>query len=131
MTPEREEADLREEFQRLRREEERCAPAFSSLWAAATVRAQSPAPSGAGQPRPVSRAAALVWLVVLLVAAFYAALGPPAEPPPAGRGEVVALSQWRAPSDVLLETPGRQLLRTVPKLSESSVRVKIQLPKED
>jgi hypothetical protein len=33
------------------------------------------------------------------------------------------LAQWQAPSDVLLATPGRELLRTTPKLGESYLKV--------
>ena len=33
------------------------------------------------------------------------------------------LAEWRAPSDTLLATPGRQILRTTPKLGESYFHV--------
>jgi predicted anti-sigma-YlaC factor YlaD len=33
------------------------------------------------------------------------------------------LAEWRAPSDVLLETPGNEILRTTPKLGESYLKV--------
>ena len=33
------------------------------------------------------------------------------------------LAEWRAPSDVLLETPGREILRTTPRLGESYLKV--------
>jgi hypothetical protein len=35
--------------------------------------------------------------------------------------EVVALSSWRAPTDVLLETPGKTLLTNAPELGASLV----------
>jgi anti-sigma factor RsiW len=41
-------------------------------------------------------------------------------------GDLVAaekLAEWRAPSDVLLATPGREILRTTPKLGESYLKV--------
>jgi anti-sigma factor RsiW len=41
-------------------------------------------------------------------------------------GELVAaekLAEWRAPSDVLLLTPGREILRTTPKLGESYLKI--------
>ncbi len=38
------------------------------------------------------------------------------------------LAQWRAPSDVLLETPGREILRTTPRLGESYLRVPVTTP---
>jgi hypothetical protein len=41
------------------------------------------------------------------------------------------LAQWRAPSDVLLETPGREILRTTPRLGESYLRVPKKTDEED
>lgn len=43
----------------------------------------------------------------------------------AGRVEQseVLISQWRSPTDFLLRTPGDQLLKTVPRLGESSIRI--------
>ena len=41
------------------------------------------------------------------------------------QGELVAaekLAEWRAPSDVLLETPGREILRKTPRLGESYLK---------
>lgn len=37
--------------------------------------------------------------------------------------EAEKLAEWQAPSDVLLETPGRALLRTTPKLGESYLQI--------
>ena len=36
---------------------------------------------------------------------------------------VQKLAEWRAPSDVLLVTPGQEILRTTPKLGESYLKV--------
>jgi hypothetical protein len=41
------------------------------------------------------------------------------------------LSEWRAPSDVLLETAGREILRTTPRLGESYLRVPAKTEKEE
>ena len=41
------------------------------------------------------------------------------------------LAEWRAPSDVLLETPGREILGTTPKLGESYLHVLSKSDKED
>ena len=41
------------------------------------------------------------------------------------------LAEWRAPSDVLLETPGRQILRTTPRLGESYLRVPAKTDEEE
>jgi anti-sigma factor RsiW len=52
----------------------------------------------------------------------------------AARAELVAaekLAEWRAPSDVLLETPGREILRTTPRIGESYLRVPLKTDEED
>jgi anti-sigma factor RsiW len=41
------------------------------------------------------------------------------------------LAEWRAPSDVLLETPGREILRTTPRLGESYLHVPVKTDKEE
>lgn len=41
------------------------------------------------------------------------------------------LAEWRAPSDVLLETPGREILRTTPRLSESYLHVPAKADEEE
>jgi anti-sigma factor RsiW len=38
------------------------------------------------------------------------------------------LAEWRAPSDVLLQTSGREILRTTPRLGESFLRVPVNAP---
>jgi hypothetical protein len=40
------------------------------------------------------------------------------------------LAQWRAPSDVLLESPGREILRTMPRLDESYLHVPVKPDKD-
>jgi len=40
------------------------------------------------------------------------------------------ISQWQSPTDFLLMTPGEQLLKTVPRLRESSIKFKTTLPDE-
>lgn len=40
------------------------------------------------------------------------------------------ISQWQSPTDFLLTTPGEQLLKTVPRLRQSSVELKTTLPDE-
>lgn len=41
------------------------------------------------------------------------------------------LAEWRAPSDSLLATPGREILRGAPKLGESYLRVPVKETKEE
>ena len=41
------------------------------------------------------------------------------------------LAEWRAPSDSLLATPGREILQTTPKLGESYLHVPVNRVKEE
>ena len=94
-------AALRDRFAALRREEERQAPEFASLW-----------PGRARAPRGKTRwlvAAACALIVVAAVLWLRSAGRKPAD---------VSLAEWKAPTDFLLETPGRDLLRTVPEIGE-------------
>jgi anti-sigma factor RsiW len=43
--------------------------------------------------------------------------------PPTELVAAETLAEWRAPSDVLLETPGREFLRSTPRLGESYLRI--------
>lgn len=40
------------------------------------------------------------------------------------------LAEWQAPSDVLLETPGQEILRSTPKLGESYIRIPVKTSEE-
>jgi anti-sigma factor RsiW len=70
------------------------------------------------------------WLLagataVMVVALAIGSLWQRRTPRPGLDGELVAaekLAEWRAPSDVLLETPGQEILRTTPKLGESYLK---------
>jgi hypothetical protein len=97
--------DLRARFAALRREEEALAPEFAlSLPGAAQRRRRSVG-------RRIAFAASLVAVMaVVLVLRFAQKVHPE-------RGQAVAsLTEWKAPTDFLLETPGRELLRTVPAI---------------
>jgi len=41
------------------------------------------------------------------------------------------LAEWRAPSDGLLVTPGREILRTMPRLGESYLNVAVKTDEEE
>ena len=41
------------------------------------------------------------------------------------------LAEWRAPSDVLLEAPAREILRTTPRLGESYLHVPVKMDEEE
>ena len=97
--------DLRRAFEGLRRSDEASAPSFSATLSGARNRA----------PRRrtflLATAAALVVLVAIAAALLRRS---PASPRFA---ETVAISDWRSPTDFLLQTPGAELLDSLPVLS--------------
>lgn len=46
-------------------------------------------------------------------------------------GKRSKLADWRAPSDVLLQTPGREILWTTPRLGESYLHLPAKTDKEE
>ena len=97
--------DLRDRFAALRREEEAQAPEFAVL---------SLGVAGHGRRRSVGKFIAVgVCMVTMMVAVFLLRPAPLKPEREAGK-PVASLTEWRAPTDFLLETHGRELLRTVP-----------------
>jgi hypothetical protein len=98
---------LRRRFAALRREEDQQTPEFALLWQA-----------GAGARRPQARwfAAAACALIALLAFLWIRSV----QRRPDDK-TVASISEWKAPTDFLLETPGRELLRTVPEIGEWQV----------
>ncbi len=41
------------------------------------------------------------------------------------------LTEWRAPSDVFLKTPGQELLRSAPRIGDSCVKIPVSLKEEN
>ena len=117
MTPD--DRDLRERFAALRAEEQRRAPRFSAVWAAAEDRRGRRQGRRAG----LRLAAAFAGAALLTLAVFV--WRPSSPPPPAPGSEPVppSITEWRAPTDFLLETPGREVLRTVPRFGRSGLPV--------
>ena len=98
---------LRRRFAALRREEDQQAPEFATLWRAR-----------AGARRRQARwfAAAACMLVALLALLWIRSV----QRRPDDK-TVASITEWKAPTDFLLETPGRDLLRTVPEIGEWQV----------
>jgi ferric-dicitrate binding protein FerR (iron transport regulator) len=141
MNAERDDADLRAAFQRLRRQDETLgrpfvafdrAPAPAGRWRAGSRVAGRPAGRVAtggscDRPRlrPLLAAAALACVLAAAVGTVRWLL--PAPPrradatAAAGAAATSRLSSWRAPTDALLDAPGGQLLRGVPRLADSVV----------
>lgn len=111
---ERRDEELRELFTAMRREEEALAPRFAPV-----RRANRPvlARGGRGAWRVVAAAA-----VCVLVAAALLWLQPIRSKDNAARERglrvpVASITEWRPPTDFLLNTPGREMLRTVPAIA--------------
>ena len=95
--------DLRDAFARLREVEERTVPAF---------RLRAPRPRW-------NRLAFAASIVLMLIVAGFLARSRPDTPRTAA-----SMSQWHAPTDFLLKTPGRELLVSVPQLRSSTPSLK-------
>jgi hypothetical protein len=93
---------LRRHFGDLRREEEQHAPEFAAMWPALLR----------------SRRHSARWLLAAtcaLIALGGALLIRPFPHAPT-RSTVASITEWKAPTDFLLETPEREFLRTVPEI---------------
>ena len=103
--------DLRERFARLRDEERAHAPAFQ-------VTRQ--APRWTWSPR-VGIAAAIILIALVLAR--------PDQTPPQVAHQLIdpGAATWESPTDFLLITPGRELLRTVPDLGSPEPLIPIDL----
>jgi hypothetical protein len=100
-------ADLRDMFSRLRREESDHVPGMGEIHERARGRRRR----AVGTPLRVGLlAAAGVLGLVLLLRAVLRPSGPGSAAP--------GLSEWRSPTDFLLVTPGSEILRTVPELRQ-------------
>lgn len=87
---------LHNAFAELRRQETDGAPRFERLW----------------QARPPQRrrlpVASLAFVVLLLIVGAFVALHEPPQRP--------SITEWHAPTDFLLDTPGNELIHSVPDL---------------
>jgi hypothetical protein len=99
--------DIRKRFAALRDEDRSRAPAFEEVLR-----------RGPRQPHisPALAAAACLVVGAAIVAVLHTAHEPTASTP---GGAVATLALWRAPTDFLLDTPGRELLYAVPRIGET------------
>jgi hypothetical protein len=99
------EADLRQAFAKLRREDAEQTPPFDDVLTAAQLR------RGRRRLAPLlGGLAASVAAIVLVVVAMAV------RHPASTRPRVAAIEQWTAPTDFLLRTPGREILETTPRI---------------
>ena len=89
-------------FARMRQEEQQHIPEFASLWGGRTR-----APRG-----KALWFVAATCLLIAVAAIFLLRL----ERPKREEVSMALITEWQAPTDFLLETPGREMLRTVPEI---------------
>ena len=109
MKPLDEDADLERAFEALRREEADTAPDFGTMVARAR--------HGLGETEPgpgLLRAGGGLLVAASLVAAVVLTVVPrgPRPAPPS----LTSIEHWVAPTDFLLQTPGLEVLSTVPRI---------------
>lgn len=102
--------ELRELFSILRSEDEAHAPPFMAE--------QGRRRNGPPLPSGWRLAAASVFAATVLAALVWLRQGPPRIAGVPGRGPVpvISITEWKPPTDFLLNTPGREILRTAPVL---------------
>lgn len=115
--------ELRRQFAELRDADNDRAPAFAQIYGRARTRASLLRTSRLRKTprlRPLVLAAAAAVVVVALVLARGRSTTPSTTTP--------AIATWRAPTDVLLQTPGSELLGVMPALSKSILDEMIPTP---
>ena len=114
------ESEIRQRFAQLREADRERAPSFAQTYARARTR-RSLGATLRVRPLVIGAAAAVVIAAVWLANArsFSTHSTPPT---------VAAIAAWRAPTDVLLRTPGSELLGTMPALGASVLDKMISTP---
>jgi hypothetical protein len=98
---------FREQFDRMKREDELSARPFSAYWQDAR---QSAGRRGAWV---LNFGAIAAVLALVAVVAFVVHVRSPRQ------ASIGQISQWRSPTDSLLRTPGNQLFTTMPRFGDS------------
>lgn len=115
MKDDREQETIKAWFRDLRSSEARSIPPFAEVWEAAAGHALRP------RSRAVlSRLAVAVAMLVLLAAPAIWWRNRHAE---AKRSQVAAvpIANWKSPTAFLIDTPGREMLRTTPRIGYGSL----------
>jgi hypothetical protein len=115
--------ELRRQFAELRNADKDRAPAFAQIYGRARARVSSrrtPRLRKTPRLRPLVLAAAAVVVIAALSVAYGRSTTPSTTTP--------AIATWRAPTDVLLQTPGSELLGVMPALSKSILDEMIPVP---
>lgn len=109
---------IEEFFRQLQREDERRTPSFANLWARALSSTKQNR-----QPSLALRFAGAMIAVALVV--LFVSLPLSQEDSSKILEASKSLSRWRAPTDVLLQSPSQQLLGAVPSFGESFFEMKL------
>jgi len=114
MSKDREQEDVADWFHQLRQTEESETPPFDEVWKGARSRATRPPPRR-------------LYFRLCAVAALSAFLAVPVLWWQSRQGhgfppvQTTSISQWKSPTDFLTETPGRNLLKTVPRIGDGFI----------
>jgi anti-sigma factor RsiW len=93
---------------------------------------EAPSEAERGRPWPVwGLAGAMAVIAVTLTVGLRWHRGAVSTVPERELAAAEKLAEWRAPSDVLLQAPGRQILRTTPKLGESYLQAPMKRHEEE
>jgi hypothetical protein len=109
--------ELRRQFTELREADKDRAPGFAQIYGRARARARQ---RSKPRLRPLVVAATAVAVIAALSLAYGRSTTPSTTTP--------AIATWRAPTDVLLQTPGSELLGVMPALSKSILDEMIPVP---
>jgi hypothetical protein len=111
------ESEIRQRFAQLRDADREHAPGFAQVYGRARARKSSGAML---RVRPLMIAAAAAVVIAAVWIANARSISHQSVTP--------TIANWRAPTDVLLRTPGSELLGTMPALGESVLDKMISLP---
>ena len=116
MKPELDEVTIRELFQQLKQTDKQRSPSFGRLWAEANGRVQPETPSR------LPERLVLTCTTLLALSVIFFTLRSEIEGERQTR-DLIQLSstvtQWKAPTDVLMTSSGEQLLREIPSLGKA------------
>jgi hypothetical protein len=109
--------ELRRQFTELREADRHRTPGFAETYGRAhSFRRQR----ATRRLRPLLTIAAAAVVIAALALSYRRSTAPSTTPP--------AIATWRAPTDVLLQTPGSELLGVMPALSKSILDEMIPVP---
>ena len=117
MSLDHDDAGLREKFRLLKRQDQALAPEFARYWDALR-RLPLTQHVWTLNYRFVSAAFALILLAGIAAGVWRKGFLKHPEP---AEATIAQLSQWRAPTDSLLQTPGGELLRTLPRFGDQTI----------